>query len=671
MKDFQPSSENNAGEFQIFPVIRKRDGRLCRFDLDKISDALYKALYATGINSREKAAELASKVAASLASSFRGTLPQVEEIQDTVENVLIQEGLAVTAKAYILYRARRTAVREGRSELMDSVDELLTQEDFSMDYIKSPHTKMMRIAKAAGSRYYLSRIIPSQYADAHRKGEIFIHDAEYYGQSPDSVQLPLEKLLRKGFSGGYAFLRPPKRISSVASQATVVMRCCQNELFGNVAFPGFDGVLGSFWEPDKESCGGEDLGQAMEGFVYNLNTLYSRTVMPFSQSTISIGLDTGEGGRRACRSILDAVRAGLGRGETPMFPDIVFCVKKGVNYRSCDPNHDLFLLAVETACRRMNPSFAFMDAPFNGNASCHYWGDGRRLPSLEGSAAQGNIASVSVNLARAAFFTTLKRKDYLLSSFFNELKRVIALSCELLYLRQRTLGALKASDMPFLMQERHYAGSEGFCADDVIEEAVERGTLTLSFCGLAEALQLLLAGSREENDRARELGLEIVAFMREQTDLHSREKGRSFVLACPNDDAAAAAFAELDYEEFGPVKGVTEKRPYSSGFSFPASLDTELRLELEAPYHALCQGGHYFLHHFTGQPDFEEALIWIDRFHSSGIGCGGFNIPIRECAFCGGSGENCRCRARTNLLKRGIRGLELTWRQTEETEREK
>ncbi len=623
---------------ELFPVIRKRDGRLCRFDINKISEAIYKALYATGIDSKERAELLSSMVIKELSFSMGGTLPQVEEIQDAVESILMAEGLSHTAKAYILYRAKRTSIRDGKSELMDIVEDILKGNDSKPSPLRlSPHDRMMEIAQSASRVFYLSRVIPSHYADAHRKGEIYIHSVEYYDKTIDSLALPLRSFMENGFCGGYAFLNPPKRVSTIAAHAAIILQACQNEIFGEVSFPNFDTNLGSFIEEKLVTASTPDLFQAMEGFVYNLNTLYSKTSFHLPMSSLSIGLDVSPRARDVAFSILKALERGLGNSETPIYPEVVFYVKDGVNLKEGDPNHDLFKKAVEVACRRMNPSFAFADASFNKGKNVLYWGSGARMETQEEKSLTGlgNVASVTINIPRAAMFATLRRADFLMSSFYNELDRLIELCAELLAIRMELVGKLTKSDLPFIMGENVYSGSSELAQSDNIYQAIKSGTLSIGICGLSEGLRILTGKTQSSSDKTHELGIEIVKYIKNAVDATAKKHGLNFVLVSPYELAPSETFFKLDKAEFPDIMKIAVNGIYTQGFMVAEEIPVKERIDLEAGYHPFFDGGHYFFANLKELPNQNEAIEIITGMHKADIGFGGLAFDLFECASCG------------------------------------
>ena len=185
--------------------IRKRDGRIVAFDDSKITDAIFAAAQAVGGADREMAVEITLCVLKCLKAENQEVV-DVEHVQDIVEKVLIKKGHAKTAKSYILYRAKRTDIRNARSELMDTVAEILKETDRDNANISnSPSAKMLQIASAASREYYLNRVIPEEMAAAHKRGDIHIHDLDFYGKTLNCLNIPLGRLLHEGFNNGHGY----------------------------------------------------------------------------------------------------------------------------------------------------------------------------------------------------------------------------------------------------------------------------------------------------------------------------------------------------------------------------------------------------------------------------------------------------------------------------------
>ncbi len=628
-----------------FMEIRKRDGRVVTFDPEKITDAIFKAAKAVGGSDREIADNLTRQVIKSLEEkSQNGVVPSVEEVQDEVEIVLIENGHARTAKAYILYRDRRTRIRDGKSELMDVVKDILIETSReNANVSNSPSAKMLQIATAASKQYYLSNMLPEEYARAHDEGSMHIHDLDYYSKTLNCLQIDLSSMLKEGFNTGYGYIRPPKRIASAAAQAAIILQSNQNDMFGGQSFPHFDRSMGEVIRGLKQLPAYEEIYQAMEGLIYNLNTMHSRAGAQVPFSSINFGTDTTEEGRMVSRAILEAFKRGLGRGESPIFPNLVFRVKSGVNYNESDPNYDLFKLAIDVAARRMNPTFSFMDATYNrayGDEVSYMGCRTRVIANRHGpevSAGRGNIAPVTLNLPRLAL-ECRGHQDL----FFVQLDRIMRTAARQLLHRFEVLSRLRVRDLPFLMGQKLYLDSDKLGPDDSIREVIKHGTLAIGFIGLAETLQALIGKHHGEDAEALEFGLKIVEHMRRRTDSYADEYDLNFVLVATPAEGLAGRFVAMDRKRYGTIPGVTDKDYYSNSFHIPVYYAMSMfdKISAEGQFHSLCNAGHISYTELEAPPvhnvDAVERII--RSMAESDVGYGGINYPLDECRNCSLSG---------------------------------
>ncbi|MFO7951223.1 MAG: anaerobic ribonucleoside-triphosphate reductase [Bacillota bacterium] len=635
----------NPGTKRVFNEIRKRDGRVVPFDPEKITDAIFKAAKAVGGRDRGIAESLTRQVLENLKEKVpNGVIPSVEEVQDEVEVVLIENGHARTAKAYILYRDRRTRIRDGKSELMDVVKEILVETNRENANVNnSPSAKMLQIAMAASKQYYLSNLLPEEYARSHDEGALHIHDLDYYSKTLNCLQIDLSHLLQEGFNTGYGYIRPPKRIASAAAQAAIILQSNQNDMFGGQSFPHFDRSLGEVLRGLKNRPDYEEIYQAMEGLIYNLNTMHSRAGAQVPFSSINLGTDTTEEGRMVSRAVLESFRRGLGRGESPIFPNLVFRVKKGVNFVPEDPNYDLYRLALQVAARRMNPTFSFMDSSFNRQygEEVSYMGCRTRVIANrhgpEVSAGRGNIAPVTLNLPRIAL-ECRGQQDL----FFVQLDRLMRLGARQLLHRFEVLSRLKARDLPFLMGQKLYLDSDKLGADDSIREVLKHGTLAIGFIGLAETLQLLLGRHHGEDEEAHALGVKIVEHMRRRTDAYSEEYDLNFVLVATPAEGLAGRFVGIDRARYGAIPGVTNKDYYTNSFHIPVNYTLSIadKIAAEGSFHKYCNAGHISYTELEAPPgqNIEAVDRIVRQMAESDVGYGGINYPLDECRICAHSG---------------------------------
>lgn len=228
--------------------IIKRDGRRVAFDIDKIAVAVYKAAEAIGGKNHETAYEIAKKVCEYIENDLGITEPTVEQIQDAVEKVLIEDGHAQTAKAFILYRGERTKIREMNTRLM-KVYEDLTFKDSSENDLKRENANingdtamgtMLKYGSEGAKQFYNMFILDPKHAKAHSEGDIHIHDLDFLTLTTTCCQIDIEKLFKGGFSTGHGFLREPNDIASYSALACIAIQSNQNDQHGGQSIPNFD-----------------------------------------------------------------------------------------------------------------------------------------------------------------------------------------------------------------------------------------------------------------------------------------------------------------------------------------------------------------------------------------------------------------------------------------------
>lgn len=307
----------------------------------------------------------------------------------------------------------------------------------------TPMGAMLQQGANTAKEYYLETMVDPEIANLHRKGWIHIHDLDFYGWTTTCTQIELRKLFKGGFNTGHGHLREPKSIGSYAALAAIAIQSNQNDQHGGQSIVDFDyamadGVRLTYQRYRSEGeelwntlRGGttvddhwltnfamrktiRDTYQAMEGLIHNLNTMHSRAGAQVPFSSINYGMDTSWAGRLAMKQLLLATEAGLGNGETPIFPIQIFRVKEGVNYNPDDPNYDLFRLAMWVSAKRLFPNFSFLDAPFNlqyyrpdhPETEVAYMGCRTRVMGNvcgpEIAPGRGNLSFTSINLPRLA-----------------------------------------------------------------------------------------------------------------------------------------------------------------------------------------------------------------------------------------------------------------------------
>ncbi len=391
--------------------------------------------------------------------------------------------------------------------------------------------------------------------------------------------------------------------------------------------------------------------QAMEALVHNLNTMHSRAGAQIPFSSINYGTDTSPEGRLVIKNVMLATEAGLGNGETPVFPIHIFKLKEGVSYNPEDPNYDLFKLACRVSAKRLFPNFSFIDAPFNKefyvegdpNTEVAYMGCRTRVmannydKTRSVTGGRGNLSFTSVNLPRIAI-KAHGNLDY----FFEELDRKIDLIIAQLLERFEIQSKRRVRNYPFLMGQGIWLDSDKLSIDDEVGEVLKHGTLTIGFIGLAETLKCLIGKHHGESKEAQNLGLEIVHHMRQRADEASEATGLNFSLIATPAEGLSGRFVRMDKERYGIIEGVTDRAYYTNSFHVPVYYPISAfdKIRIEGPYHALTNGGHISYVEMDGDPtqnlDAFEAVIRC--MHDAGIGYGSINHPVDRDPVCGYTG---------------------------------
>lgn len=414
-----------------------------------------------------------------------------------------------------------------------------------------------------------------------------------------------------------------------------------------------------------------DTYQAMEALIHNLNTMHSRAGAQVPFSSINYGTDTSAAGRMVTECVLLALNAGLGNGETPIFPIHIFRVKEGVNFNAGDKNYDLFQLACQVSAKRLFPNFSFQDAPFNlqyyrkgrPETEVSYMGCRTRVvgnvhdPDNEIAYSRGNLSFTSINLPRLAIDFIANRvvaatpedarqifaEDMKLQKkFVGEVLQKLDLCVEQLLERFGYQSARTARNFPFLIQQGCWLGGDKLKLDEEVGEVLKHGTLSVGFIGLAETLTALFGRHHGESIESQAFGLYLVTEMRKALDERSRKTKLNFTLLATPAEGLSGRFVKLDRKRYGEIKGVTDKEFYTNSFHIPVDYPITIngKIALEAPYHELTNAGHITYVEVDGaiseNPQAFEKIV--RRMKELGVGYGAVNHPVDRDPVCGYDG---------------------------------
>ena len=720
----------------MFTGILKRDGRIAEYDVRKISTAIGKAMASCNRRDEGQSEKLAKLVEDKLYNQFGDANPEIEKIQDAVENVLMENGYAMVAKKYILYRSERSKAREMNTHLMKIYNEITFSDSKTSDMKRDNANidgdtamgTMLKYGSEGAKDYYEKYLLTPEQSKAHREGDIHIHDFDFYSLTTTCCQIDLSALFIGGFSTGHGYLREPNDIQSYAALGCIAIQSNQNDQHGGQSVPNFDysfapGVAKTykklyisnffkaldilhgtdlthddtkkifaeikektglyptlspnqdFYKEEREAFkeyvdSNEQYDrvhdfaitnalketdratyQAMEAFIHNLNTMHSRAGAQTPFSSINYGTDITPEGRMVIKNILLSTEAGLGFGETPIFPIQIFKVKEGINYNKQDPNYDLFQLSCRVSAKRLFPNFSFIDAPYNKQyykeghpeTEIAYMGCRTRVigntydPENETVYGRGNLSFTSINLPRIAI-----KSNKNIEWFFEELERKLDLVSKQLLDRFEIQKKKRVRNYPFLMGQGVWVGSDKLGPDDEVGEILKNGTLSIGFIGLAEALVALTGKHHGESEESRNLGLDIVTFLRDYCDKKSNEKKLNFSLLATPAEGLSGRFVRIDQKKYGKIPGVTDREYYTNSFHVPVyyPISALEKIRIEAPYHALTNAGHITYVELDGDTtnNIEAFEKIIRAMKELGVGYGSVNHPVDSDPVCGYTG---------------------------------
>lgn len=641
----------------------KRDGREVKFDSNKIANAIKKSSDEIGDKLEENQIDECIQRVIEYIELSKKEKVSVEEVQNLVEKALVDSNHKNIQRAYSSYRRERTRIREIKSDLMKAIKKIGVETDRDNANVGNNFSsKLLRIASESNKWHNLYNM-PKYLAKAHEVGEVYFHDLDSYNLTVNCLHIPTGEILKKGFNTGYGTINSPKRIETAAELSCILLQSTQNDMFGGQSHPDFDNDLGEFIEPTRReireeliSYGieGEKLEkiveeklrmrvhQAMQGIIYNLNTMHSRAGSQVPFSSINLGIPYSDDAALVCEVFLKEYEKGLGKGEQPIFPNIIFRVKEGVNREIDDHYYYLYELACKVAAKRMNPTFMNIDADFNKE----YYDKGympatmgcrtylmKNVNGEPGCKGRGNIAPITINLPRIGIEAN---KD--IDKFFEIFKDRLVLAKEALLHRYNVLKNLKVKDLPFVAGQGLMRGAEGLEAEDSIEPILKQGTWGIGFIGLAETLYALLGKHHGEDQEARELGLRIIRFIREYTDRLVEETKLNWSCYATPAEGLSGKFIKQDKKIFGIIKGVTDKDYYTNSFHIPVNYNISIKnkIDIEAPYHKLCNAGHISYIEVDDSPSEEVIMNIINyAYKNTDISYIGINFHIRYCRDCG------------------------------------
>ena len=684
----------------MIQTVVKRDGRIVGFNEQKIMAAIRKAMLQT---SKGEDTRLIEQIADHVAYRGKSqmTVEAIQDAVEMELMKSKRKDVAKEYISYRNQRsiARKAKTRDIFMSIVNAKNNDITRENANMN-ADTPAGMMMKFASETTKPFVDDYLLSEEVHEAVMHNYIHIHDKDYYPtKSLTCVQHPLDVILEHGFTAGHGSSRPAKRIETAAVLACISLETCQNEMHGGQAIPAFDFYLApyvrmSYQEEVKnlENLAGQDLSefydapiddylerpldglegkarlqqhainktvnrvhQAMEAFIHNMNTIHSRGGNQVVFSSINYGTDTSAEGRCIMREILKSTYEGVGNGETAIFPIQIWKKKRGVNYLPEDRNYDLYQLACKVTARRFFPNFLNLDATFNQNEKWRADDPKRYLWEIatmgcrtrvfedkwgeKTSVGRGNLSFTTINIVKLAIECMgIGNEQERIDMFFAKLDHMLEITARQLDERFQFQKTAMAKQFPLLMKYL-WVGADKLRPEESIESVINHGTLGIGFIGLAECLKALVGHHHGESEKAQELGLRIVTYMRDRANDFSQQYHHNYSILATPAEGLSGKFTKRDRQKFGVIEGVTDRDYYTNSNHVPVYYKcTALKkAQTEAPYHDLTRGGHIFYVEIDGDATHNPSVIAsvVDMMDRYNMGYGSVNHNRNRCLDCG------------------------------------
>ena len=592
--------------------VKKRDGKLVKFDQNKIVNAISSAN--DSVEKKDRATITQKKDIIKYIKSLKREELSVEEIQDIIENKLMEFGKYELAKKYILYREERTKTRNRNSQLMIDIAKKINASDVQNQNANvDEHSFGGRAGEARDELlkdYALNYIVSDMSRNNHLNNEIYIHDLNSYAIGMHNcLSIPFDDLLKNGFNTRQTDVRPAQSINTAFQLLAVIFQLQSLQQFGGVSATHLDWTMvpyvrKSFYkhfmdgikyieemneffdlENEKEISiederykkfpksykyamdkTNKELQQAVEGMYHNLNTLQSRSGNQLPFTSINYGTCTLPEGRMVIKALLEGSIKGVGKvHRTPVFPCGIFQCMKGVNRKEGEPNYDLFKLALKSTAQRLYPNYCNVDWSVNegydrndprtyvATMGCRTY-NGYDINAEKGINPQmkdgrGNICPVTIILPTLAMEANKKTKI-----FMELLTKKIDEAKDMLIERYNYIISQNPESGKFMYENNVMYGFDG----KTIESAMKHGTLAIGQLGLAETLRILI-GEDQTTEKGMELAKTIEQLFKDKCKEYKQQYKLNFgVYYTPAENLCYTAMKKFQ-KKYGKIKDISDK----------------------------------------------------------------------------------------------------------------
>lgn len=656
------------------PTIKviKRDGRLVRFDADKIHKALLKASNQVVEMSplvEAKLEEIAERVVREIYSRFSQDV-KIYEIQNIVEHELLAANEYVIAQEYINYRTQRDFARSQATDINFTIEKLLNKDQTVVNENANKdsdvfNTQRDLTAGIVGKSIGL-KMLPKHVSNAHQKGDIHYHDLDYSPYTPmtNCCLIDFKGMLGSGFKIGNAEVESPRSIQTATAQISQIIANVASSQYGGCSADRIDEVLAPYAElnyqkhlkdakewvaEDKREAYAKtktqkDIYDAMQSLEYEINTLFtSNGQTPFT--SLGFGLGTNWFEREIQKAILNIRIQGLGaEHRTAIFPKLIFTLKRGLNLEPGTPNYDIKELALECATKRMYPDVLSYDkiieltgsfkVPMGCRSFLQGWKDEN---GVEVNSGRMNLGVVTVNLPRIAM-----ESEGDMTKFWQLFDERMAVAKDALVYRVERVKEASPANAPILYQYGAFGKRLG--KYDNVDSLFKhrRATVSLGYIGLYEVASVFYGGEWEHNPEAKAFTVDIVRQMKRLCDEWSNEYDYHFSVYSTPSESLTDRFCRLDTEKFGIVKDITDKEYYTNSFHYDVRKNPTPfeKLEFEKDYPQAGASGGFI--HYCEYPVLQQnpkALEAVWDYAYDRVGYLGTNTPIDKCYACGFEGD--------------------------------
>lgn len=653
----------------------KRDGKIVSFDAEKIVAAVMQAQGSIADDTEGLGRDCAEAVT----SHMDLYQIDIDHIQRLIENYLMSKNADV-ARAYIEYRSERDRIREANSPLTQSIQGLITltnkeitNENANKDAKVFPVQRDL-LAGIVSKHFARTSILPVDVVAAHDSGDLHFHDMDYSPFLPmtNCCLVDLKGMLEHGFKLGNAQIESPKSIGVACAIMAQITAQVASHQYGGTTFANIDQVLAPYarksfhkWlDLAADWVGGDDdnrldfakertikeIYDGIQAYEYEINTLFTTNgQQPFV--TVSFGMGTSWEETEIQKAILRVRIKGLGKdGLTAVFPKLVFFIEDGLNLKEADPNYDVKQLALECASRRLYPDIisaannrsitgsSVPVSPMGCRSFLSVWKDSDGNEILDG---RNNLGVVSLNLPRIALESG-RDKD----KFWTILDERLVVAKKALDTRIDRLRGVKASVAPILYTEGAF-GVRLKPDDDIISLFKHgRSSISLGFIGLHEVGLLVCGKAPTEDEQSREFCLRVVEALKRAVEdwrqiSEDEGEGWGYSLYATPSESLCDRFCKLDAQRFGVVEGVTDKEYYTNSFHQDVykHSDPFSKIDHEAPYHAISNGGHISYAEFPNVRNNLKGLESVWDYALGALDYFGTNTPSDKCLECNFEGE--------------------------------